>query len=152
MNLVRTSLAALVLLRITAACAAEPLPPNVVDAWSRSTPPSARTGVVYMTIRNESPSAETATSVESEAAARAEFHRTTLEAGVARTVAIPRIEIPPRSEVTLEPNGLHLMLVDLRRPLVAGATVRLTIRFASGLSREVDVQIRSSRPSGHTTH
>lgn len=105
-----------------------------------------------MTIRNDGPVAESATSAESDAAASAEFHRTSVEAGVARMAAVPRLEIPPRGDVTLEPNGLHLMLIDLRRPLIAGTTIRLTIRFASGLSQSLDVPVRASRPSGHGTH
>lgn len=125
---------------------------QIAEPWSRSTPPTARTGVVYLTIRNEGADPDMVTSVESNAAGRVEIHRTAVESGVARMLPVPQLEIPPRTEIRLEPNGLHLMLVDLRAPLVAGSTISVTIRFRSGEAATFEVPIRSTRPSGHSAH
>ena len=125
---------------------------RIVDPWSRSTPPAARTGVVYLTIRNDGADPDVVTSVESNAALRVEIHRTTVESGVARMQPVPQLEIPPRTEIRLEPNGLHFMLVDLRAPLVAGSTITVTIHFRSGEAATFEVPIRSTRPSGHSAH
>ena len=39
------------------------------------------------------------------------------------------IEIPARGQVRLTSNGKHVMIQDLVRPLAAGSTIRLTLRF-----------------------
>lgn len=127
-------------------------PIKVVDTWSRSTPPAARTGVVYMTIRNEGSEADALLDFESPVAARVELHQTVVEKGVARMIPVPQLEVPGRSEVKLEPNGLHLMLVDLRAPLVAGQSFPVTMAFRSGYKPTLEVSVRSVRGTGHAIH
>ena len=48
----------------------------------------------------------------------------------------------PGATVTVEPGGMHLMLVDLKAPLVAGKSVPLVLSSSAG---KITVQLRSSR-------
>lgn len=105
-----------------------------------------------MSIRNEGPDPDRLTGAQSIASGRVELHRTTVENGMARMQPVPILDIPPRSEVRLEPNGLHLMLVDLRAPLVAGSTFPLLVEFRSGMRVAVDVSVRAARSGMHSTH
>ncbi|MBL8702578.1 MAG: copper chaperone PCu(A)C [Alphaproteobacteria bacterium] len=127
-------------------------PTSILDAWARATPPMARTGVVYMTIRNEGREPDALIAAQTEAAARAELHRTVIENGIARMQPVPHLEIPPGSDVRLEPNGLHLMLIELRAPLVAGTSFPLRVKFRSGLELALAVPVRTARAGGHSAH
>lgn len=42
---------------------------------------------------------------------------------------VDKVDVPARGRVAFEPGGLHLMLVDLQRPLRAGEQLALTFVF-----------------------
>ena len=58
------------------------------------------------------------------------------------------IELPPRQTVELKPGGYHLMLTDLKKPLVAGETVPLILEFVDRAGRKslarLDVPVRAA--------
>jgi copper(I)-binding protein len=56
---------------------------------------------------------------------------------------VSAIDIPAGGTVTLEPGGLHIMLIDLAEPLAAGSSFDLTLDFASGTSLVVPVEVRT---------
>jgi copper(I)-binding protein len=39
------------------------------------------------------------------------------------------LEIKPGETVTLQPSGIHVMLVDLKHPLEKSQTVKVTLKF-----------------------
>ena len=88
--------------------------------WSRPTASGMPTGVAYLSITNNGPEQDTLIAASTPAAAHVEFHRTSLEAGMARMRPAGALVVAPNATVTAEPGGLHLMLVDLKSPLVAG--------------------------------
>ena len=51
------------------------------------------------------------------------------------------ITISPGESVSLEPGGLHAMLMRLQMKMVEGETFPLTLNFADGGSLTVDVPI-----------
>ena len=57
--------------------------------------------------------------------------------------------VAPNATVTAEPGGLHLMLVDLKSPLVAGTFVPLVLEFKS--AGEITVQLKVE-PQGAASH
>jgi periplasmic copper chaperone A len=62
------------------------------------------------------------------------------------------IEVPPNGSVSLQPGGLHLMFMGLNRPLVAGETIPVTLRFAVAgeVTIQLPVQAAGARgPGGH---
>ncbi len=58
------------------------------------------------------------------------------------------LELPPRQPVELKPGGYHLMLTDLKKPLVVGETVPLTLEFVDRAGRKgvarLDVPVRAA--------
>jgi len=63
---------------------------------------------------------------------------------------IKSLELPAKQTVKLEPGGLHIMLLDLKKPLKLGDKVplRLTLQRAD-LSKtvvEVQAEVRSTAP------
>jgi copper(I)-binding protein len=52
------------------------------------------------------------------------------------------LEIPAGQTLRLEPGALHIMLLDLVRPLKAGAQYPLTLNFRDAGAVTVQVQVR----------
>lgn len=63
--------------------------------------------------------------------------------GMMQMRQVSSIPVPAGATVTLEPGGLHLMLIDLAAPLTAGQTFDITLEFASGERLVVPVTVRS---------
>ena len=59
--------------------------------------------------------------------ARVEMHSMTMDGGVMRMRALPKIDLPAGQTVKLAPGGLHLMLIDVKQPLKAGDKVPLVL-------------------------
>jgi len=115
---------------------------RVAQAWSRPTPPVAATGVAYLTITNLGIQADRLQSAATPLAASAEINETRHLHGVAQMRAVPSLEIPPGQTLRLEPGAWHIMLVNLVRPLSAGAEYPLTLTFRDAGTVTVLVKVR----------
>jgi copper(I)-binding protein len=129
-----------------AAAAAAAAPPTVEDAWARATPPAAKTGAVYLTLTADG--ADRLLGADSPAAREVQIHTHVNEAGMSRMVQLPELALPAGAGVRLEPGGLHLMLIDLARPLVAGESIELRLTLANAGPLELTVPVRDARAAG----
>ena len=124
---------------------------QVRHPWARATPPGASVAVTYMEIRNNGRQPERLLSAYTEMAKRVELHVTEHAEEVAKMRQLRIFEVPARERLALEPNGAHLMLIDIVRPLRKGERFPLTLRFekAGELQVEVEVQEIGARHSRH---
>jgi periplasmic copper chaperone A len=122
---------------------------RISQPWSRATSPGMPMGVAYLTITNRGRNADALIAASTPAAARVEFHRTTFEAGMAQMRPSRAVVVEPNATITAEPGSLHLMLVDLKSPLVVGTMVPLVLRFET--AGEITVQLQVE-PMGSTPH
>ena len=58
----------------------------------------------------------------------------------------PVASMPVAPELTLDPLGNHLMLVDLAAPLTAGQHFDVTLRFRDAGEERVAVEVRDGPP------
>lgn len=141
----RRALLAAALLWASGATAATPLPSKGVTiegAWSRATPPGTPVGVVYLVLKGGArPAALVGGSTP--VAARVEAHESVMEGEMMSMQPRESVPVPARGRVAFAPNGLHLMLLELKAPLVAGQKFPLTLRFADGGKRTVMVEVRA---------
>ncbi len=116
------------------------------DAYARATPPGARTGAVYLTLRGGA-GEDRLIGVESPRAERAELHATlTTPEGVMRMERLAEgLALPAGGTAILAPGGAHVMLIGLTGPLEAGGEAPLTLIFESGARLEVEAPILSAR-------
>lgn len=114
------------------------------DAYSREMPPSASNIAVYLTISNVGSHGFSLESVSSDVAESAMIHRSTMENGMMTMEHLPELYVPSRESVRLEPGGLHIMLVELRRSLRAGDLIRINLSFSNGVVLRADVPILKS--------
>jgi copper(I)-binding protein len=114
---------------------------SVSDAWARATPAGASTGAAYLMLMGGG-QADAVVGVSTPAAATAAVHQSASNKGVMTMRAVPSLPIPAGGMVMLEPGGYHVMLMGLTKPLVAGQTFPLTVRFEHSAPVTVDVTVR----------
>jgi copper(I)-binding protein len=141
-------------LATTAAGSAAAAGPSVDDPWIRATPPGARTAAAYLTITNPG-AADRLVAATTPAARSVELHTHVGGAGMSRMARLVEIDLPAGATVRLEPGGLHLMFIDIAGPLVPGAKVAVSLRFANGGTLDLDVPVvdaRAASPTGPIAH
>lgn len=89
------------------------------------------TGVVYMTITNDGGVDEELVSASTDRSSAVEIHETIVENEVGRMMPLDGpLVIPVGESVSLEPGGLHVMLVGLTDDIQLGDTFEVTLTFA----------------------
>jgi len=147
----RTFIRALAALAACAAGLAAAAPPAISDAWLRATPPGAKTGAAYLTVSGDA--ADTLLAASSPAARSVELHAHVTENDLSRMQRLAEVPVPTDATVRFEPGGLHLMLIDIAAPLVAGQRVTLTLRFANAGDIEITAPVIDARASApHGAH
>ena len=116
--------------------------PAAIGAWARMSPMTGGAGAVYMVLANDSDVADRLLSASSPAAGATEIHETRIAHGMMSMSPIAGLDLPPRSRVELAPGGLHLMLLDLARPLRPGDRIELTLVFEKTGTRTVSAEVR----------
>lgn len=114
----------------------------IEGAWSRASIGTSRPGVAYMTLRNTGEAAVAVTGLRTDLAMMPMIHASTTDAqGVTRMTHMEQVEIAAGETVALEPGGLHVMLMDLQRPMVEGESFSLSLILAGGEEIAVEVPI-----------
>jgi len=80
-------------------------------------------------------------SVSSPVAGVAEVHEMKMDGGVMRMRAIPALDLPASQTVELKPGGYHVMLMDLKTPLLKDTTVPLTLVFKNAKGAQIKQEI-----------
>ena len=148
---------------------------EIEGAWARISPMSAEAGAAYFQISSATDDVLVGASVDESVAATVEIHETrmveghgddamdddsmeTEEAGMAEgdmemdmsdvmeMVEVGRIALPAGETVSLEPGGLHVMMLDLAEPLERGATFELTLDFETAEDQVITVTVGDSAP------
>ena len=99
-----------------------------------------------LTLRNTGDAPLTVVGVETTASRIAGLHAMTHAAGMMRMRALDRLEVPAKSAITLQPHGNHLMLFDLKAPLVAGRKVPVSFVLDDGRRVTADFAVRTDAP------
>jgi len=129
------------------------------QAWARATAPQQRVGGAYVTLI--SPGDDRLVEVSSPIAGRAEVHEMRMDGNVMRMREVEGgLALPAGKVVALSPGGYHIMLMDLKQPLVAGQVIPMQLRFRSAPPLDLQVRVApvgasappgagASAPSGH---
>ncbi|MGB1286210.1 MAG: metal ABC transporter solute-binding protein, Zn/Mn family [Aggregatilineales bacterium] len=103
---------------------------------------SGTNSAIYLSITNNTGSDDALVGVSSEFANLFEIHETTVEDDVAMMREREGgIDVPAGETVTLQPGGLHIMVMNLQTDLTEGDRVEVMLEFASGTMLNVTVPI-----------
>ncbi|HOY70346.1 MAG TPA: copper chaperone PCu(A)C [Methylotenera sp.] len=128
-HLVKCILALFIAVFSATSFAGEAKPVNVQDAWVRATAPRQKVGAAYMTLSYDENI--TLVAADADVAESVEIHSMEMKNGVMKMRSIESLPIQAGKPTKLAPNGLHLMLFGLQKPLKAGDQVELTLCFKS---------------------
>jgi copper(I)-binding protein len=123
----------------------------IEDPYARATPAGAQTGAVYMTIDNKTSTPDRLAGAASDVAAQVQVHEMSMDNGVMKMRELTDgLAVPAGGSVTLKPGSYHVMLIGLKKPLAAGDSFPLTLKFekAGNISVTVPVKAMSSTQGG----
>lgn len=120
-------------------CSTGPVTPTVTDPWIKAIPSlsdGTATGV-FMVINNPGSEAVQLTGATNDTAGLTstplEIHEVVMKDGAMVMQEVSGgINVPAKGSVTLKPGGYHVMYWDLKQPIPAGSTVKLTLNFSNG--------------------
>jgi periplasmic copper chaperone A len=113
----------------------------VEDAWVRATLPGQMATAAFMKITAKSKEA-TLVGASSSIAAISEIHEMKMAAGVMRMRALADgLALAVNKPVELTPGGHHIMMFDLKRAVVAGEQVPLTLTLVDANGEKQRVQV-----------
>ncbi len=115
---------------------------GIDSAYARATPPGARVGAAFMTLKNAGGTVHALVSARSDVSATAELHEHVHKDGMMQMRQVAKIDVPAGGEVRLQPGGYHIMLIDLNHPLSVGDKVTLTLIFDDGSERQVVAPVK----------
>lgn len=121
----------------------------IENAWTRASTDIGGSAEVYFTLTNTGGKMIDLIGVRTDLASIETLHKTVVGSnGTPRMSAAPELRVAPGASVTLEPGGLHVMLIDLEKPLVEGATLSLRLTFYDGDDLTIEVPILGAEATG----
>lgn len=124
---------------------------DVQNAWARATVKGQMATGAFMTITAKE--GTKLVGVSSPVAGVAQVHEMKMDGGVMKMAAVKGgLELPAGKAVELKPGGFHIMLMDLKEPLVKDSTVPVTLLFkdAKGVESKVELKmpVAMAAPAG----
>lgn len=122
--------------------------------WSRANPRGASVAAGYLVIENRGDTADRLLSASSEIAGRAEFHVMAVQDRVMKMRPLVNgLAIAPGKNIKLQSGGIHIMFIDLKRPLVEGERFTGTLTFEKAGPVEVEFAVEAmGGGGGHHKH
>ena len=134
--------------------------PDITNVRVRATPPGAPVTAPYLQLAAGANGADRllAVKVDPDIAGAVEIHDMFEEAGVMKMRRIDGVEVKPGSPAELKPGGKHAMMMNLKRQLAAGDTIKLVLVFEKAGEITVDAKVEQIGPAapkaagGHGGH
>jgi periplasmic copper chaperone A len=121
---------------------------RIEHPYARPTPPGARTGGAYLSIRNLSSTTDRLLRVASPAAQSVALHSMTMEGNLMKMREVAALDVPGGTTVTLGTGGYHIMLTGLVHPLDVGDEVPLTLTFERAGTIELSACVEAAPSQG----
>jgi copper(I)-binding protein len=115
---------------------------DIDDAYARATPPNATTSAVFATINNDGDKDRVIVKAVSDASAAVELHDVIMNGEVMQMRQVESITIPANGSTVLKPGSLHIMLLDIKEPMLEGSKIDVELTFANGEIQALTVPIK----------
>ncbi|MBO0661002.1 copper chaperone PCu(A)C [Jiella sp. MQZ9-1] len=145
MRIITTALAIAALIATVASADAQPVKVGALvieNAWARATLPNAPVAGAYMTIKNTGKTSDRLIGGTTSAAKEVQVHEMKMDGSVMTMRRLKDgLEIPAGGTVTLQPGGVHLMLMKPAKRIREGETLPVTLMFKKAGSMKVDFAV-----------
>lgn len=121
---------------------------SIDDVWARTGQPG-QVSAAFMDVKNKG-AADKIVSAHCDCAKATELHDMKMADGKMLMMQVPAMDVPANGELKLKPGGYHIMLIGLNRPLVAGETLPIKLKFEK--AGEVTVQAQVKDRATHMGH
>lgn len=124
---------------------------EVRDGWVRPAVPGQSGTGAFMKLN--APSGSRLIGLSTPVAGVAEVHEMQMDGDTMRMRAVKGgLDLPAHQTVELKPGGYHVMLMDLKEPILKGGIVPLTLRFedAKGVQSALELKLPVGAPTANT--
>ncbi|WP_085728232.1 copper chaperone PCu(A)C [Pseudomonas sp. R37(2017)] len=113
---------------------------EVQDAWVRATVAGQPSSGAFMTVTASGDSK--LLSVQTPVAGLVQIHEMSMKDDVMKMQQVPSVELPAGEAVSFDPNGYHIMLMNLTSQIKEGDKVplTLTVEDAKGVKESIQVE------------
>ena len=120
---------------------AQTAPVQVDGAWARASVQGQKGTGAFM--RLTAKEGARLVRAESPAAGVTEVHEMKVEGDIMKMRAVPTLDLPAGKTVELKPGGYHVMLMDLKAPLMKDTSVPITLVFqdAKGMESKLNLSV-----------
>jgi copper(I)-binding protein len=118
----------------------------VENAWIRAAPPGATMLAGYAMLKNAGDAPIVVSGASSADFGDVSLHQSVNENGIERMRPLGDVAIAAGASVAFAPGGKHFMLMDAKRGLKAGDSVKIHIATNSGPGADADFTVRDSAP------
>ena len=102
-----------------------------------------RPAIAFVSIDNTSATPHTLLKVSADEVCKtAEIHRHSMENGVMQMSKMDMLNISAKTTMRFEDSSLHIMLIDLKKPLKVGDSFPLTLTFNHNIIQTIQVVVR----------
>lgn len=115
---------------------------RILDARAHAPDEVGNRGAVYMTLEATGAESDRLLGAATPFAEKAELHSFWLEGCFVHRRAVEAIEFAAGGRTVLDPGGPHILLSGLRRELVEGRTIPLTLTFEKAGTVDIEVPVR----------
>jgi periplasmic copper chaperone A len=116
---------------------------QIVNATAaKSLTMQAKTGAVYLTLKNAETTPDRLIALSTPAADMAMIHRSVNENDVMKMEHLDTLELPAGASLDFAAEGYHVMLVGLKQPLKIGNKVPLTLIFEKAGERMIEAEVK----------
>ena len=119
---------------------------HVENGWASPTPGGVNLSAGYLTIVNDSDTADRLTAASSPRAASVDLHEMSMDGPVMRMRMTQSIAIPAHGRVSLAPGGTHLMFTGVRSPFAESERIPVQLRFEHAGVVSVELPVSRTAP------
>ncbi len=120
---------------------------SIAHVWAQPTPPRAIVGRAFLTIVNNGAEADHLVAASTNVARAAEVSGVRILQDAPNQRHLVNIDIPPGGKIVFAPGGYHILLRNLKHPLVAGETFKITLTFEKAGDIPLEVKVEAPNPA-----
>ncbi|MDZ5436227.1 copper chaperone PCu(A)C [Pseudomonas fluorescens] len=118
---------------------------RVNDAWVRATVAGQHSTGAFMTLQADTDSK--LLNVQSPIAKTVQIHQMSMKDDVMRMGQVESVALPAGEPVSLDPNGYHIMLMDLTAQVAEGSKVPLTLTVENAKGEKETIKVEAQARS-----
>lgn len=119
---------------------------DITHSWAPPSLKGVTVGSAYLTITNQGAGDDELLSAETPVARAVEIHTHQMAGDIIRMLKLSSLPLPAGQSAVFKPQGLHLMLIDLRAPLAEGETFPLSLHFKRAGKSTAQVVVQKHAP------